>query len=224
MKVETVCVVQCRMSSSRLPRKAMLDLCGQPLLIRVLERCRMAAGIDKVVVATSTDSEDDLIEYVCRKNGVECFRGSLLNVRSRFLSIIKDCQAKYVVRVTADNPLTEPLFIETLLKKIKSDSSVQYAIMDKNLIPKGTGSEVFTAKILEESASQNSSEDIEHVTVAVRNLVPSFEIAPPPEFLLENENLSVDSFKDYLKMYDIFSKYKADRFILKNYIAALKNS
>ena len=147
MKFETVCIIQCRMTSSRLPQKAMLDLCGQPMFMRVVERCRMVPGIDKIVLATSTDSEDDLLEYVCRKNEVECFRGSLQDVRSRFLSIIKDCQAKYVVRVTADNPLTEPSFIQILLQKIKSDSNVQYAMMDKNLIPKGTGSEVFTAKL-----------------------------------------------------------------------------
>src|SRR5580704_13500386 len=57
----TTAIIQARMSSTRLPGKVLLDLAGQPMLARVVERARRARTIDRVIVATTVEPEDEPI-------------------------------------------------------------------------------------------------------------------------------------------------------------------
>ena len=75
MKILTV--IQARMSSTRLPRKVMLPILGKPLLIRMIERVGTAELIGKIVVATSTNPEDDKIEELCMENNISCGRKNM---------------------------------------------------------------------------------------------------------------------------------------------------
>src|SRR6266404_1786482 len=56
-----VAIVQARMGSSRFPGKTLADLLGRPMLARIADRVRQARTIDRVVVATSTATQDDPI-------------------------------------------------------------------------------------------------------------------------------------------------------------------
>ena len=76
----TVAIVQARMSSTRLPGKALVDLAGQPALARVVRRLRRAALLDEVAVATSTAPADDVLIDECRRLDVPVVRGSEADV------------------------------------------------------------------------------------------------------------------------------------------------
>ncbi|NLA80639.1 MAG: NTP transferase domain-containing protein, partial [Chloroflexi bacterium] len=65
-------IIQARMSSSRLPGKALLAIAGVPMLKRVVDRVRRASLVDKVVVATTSDASDDAIEEACKSWQVDC--------------------------------------------------------------------------------------------------------------------------------------------------------
>src|SRR6185369_9553805 len=79
---KVLAVIQARMSSQRLPGKIVRDVYGKCLLERVVIQTRRMRQADAVVVATSANAEDDVTELVCERLGVECFRGSLDDVRS----------------------------------------------------------------------------------------------------------------------------------------------
>ncbi len=79
----TVGIVQARTTSSRLPRKVLLDLAGAPLIVRMLERVSRARALDAVWLATSTDQADDELTRVVEGRGVSVFRGSLEDVLSQ---------------------------------------------------------------------------------------------------------------------------------------------
>ena len=72
---QIVIVVQARMGSSRLPGKVLLPIAGKPLLLLMLERVRSAVMADRVVVATTTEAEDDAIVGLCLEEEIDCFRG-----------------------------------------------------------------------------------------------------------------------------------------------------
>jgi spore coat polysaccharide biosynthesis protein SpsF len=112
----TVAIIQARMSSSRLPGKVLLDIAGQPMLVRVVERTRRARLVDQVMVATTTEASDDPIQRLCAKRGYPCYRGSLHDVLDRYYHAARQAGAQAIVRITADCPLIDPEVVDKTLR------------------------------------------------------------------------------------------------------------
>ena len=110
--MKTICIIQGRMAASRLPGKVLLDLGGQPMLGRVVERLRRARTLDGFIVATTRDPSDDPVEKYCRDQGYSVFRGEMFDVLDRFYQAACQVQAGIVVRVTADCPVIDPGLID----------------------------------------------------------------------------------------------------------------
>src|SRR5579863_4675968 len=100
--MRVVTIIQARMGSTRLPGKVMLDLRGKTVLARVVERMRRAKFAGEVVVATTTNSADDVIVAECRSLCVSAFRGSEANVLDRYYHAAKQFRADAIIRVCSD--------------------------------------------------------------------------------------------------------------------------
>lgn len=110
--VHTLAIIQARTLSSRLPGKVLLDIAGQPMLVRVVERVKRAVSLNDVVVATTTDPSDDAIKELCVERGYSCFRGSAYDVLDRYYQTARTFRADVIVRVTGDCPLIDPVEID----------------------------------------------------------------------------------------------------------------
>ena len=145
MKDKVLVLIAVRMKSSRLPKKALADLCGKPLIIRLVERVQKAELPAKVIICTSTNKQDDDLEKLSYKYGIECYRGSELDVMSRFIEVANREKATAVVRVTGDNPLTDPVMLDFMIKQhIKKKAEYTF----NNDLPNGTRSEIIDIKML----------------------------------------------------------------------------
>ncbi len=113
----TVAIIQARTGSSRLPDKVLLDLMGQPVLVRVVERTRRARLLEETVVATSLEAADQAIANLCHERGYPCFRGSLHDVLDRYYQAARHFQAEVIARITADCPVIDPDVIDETLEK-----------------------------------------------------------------------------------------------------------
>ena len=159
----TVAIVQARLGSRRLPGKVMMKIGGRPLLVYLVERISKARVLDAIVVATTTNPQDNIIIEECERRGIPNFRGSEDDVLSRYVSAARACEAEIIVRVTADNPFTDPDSIDHVVDAIVSNGG-QYAI-EKNL-PVGTTGEALTWNALTFIDSvANSLHWREHVTL-----------------------------------------------------------
>ena len=112
---KVVAIIQARMGASRLPGKVLLDIGGEPMLVRVVERTRRSKVVDEVVVATSLDHSDDPIEQMCSQRGLACHRGSLHDVLDRYYHAARSFSAEVIVRITAACPVIDPLVIDQTL-------------------------------------------------------------------------------------------------------------
>lgn len=110
--LKTFAIIQARRAASRLPDKVLLDIAGEPMLVRVVERTRRATALDGVVVATTTDPYDDAIEALCQQRGYAVSRGSMYDVLDRYYQAARFFQAGVIVRITADCPLIDPDVID----------------------------------------------------------------------------------------------------------------
>src|SRR6202042_2477938 len=99
----------------------------------------------EVIVATSTNIENDILFNYCRENAIKCYRGDEENVLSRFIQIVKQQQFDVVVRLTSDNPLTDiSLLDKAILYHIKNDND--YTKSED--LPLGMNFEIISPKAL----------------------------------------------------------------------------
>ena len=208
MNDKVLVLVAVRMKSSRLPKKALADLCGKPLIIRLVERIRQAQIPSKVIICTSTNKQDDELEKISQDNDLECYRGSELDVMSRFIDVADREKATAVVRVTGDNPLTDPEMLDFMIKQhIKKKA--EYTFNDD--LPNGTRPEIIDVEMLKRCHKnlQDPSKS-EYMTWMLNrpDYFKTLNVKSNSKNLQRPEiSLTVDTEDDYKLMKSIFSKY-----------------
>lgn len=222
--VKVVAIIQARLSSSRLPAKVMLDLMGKTVLERVVDRVKLAKLVDEIWIATSTNNEDDLIEELAKKINVKCYRGSLDNVINRYYETAKLAKADIIIRVTADNPLTEPTYIDEAVQLI---SSRQFDYISFENILVGSGIEAFSYLSFEDIVLKNelNEHNIEHVTSYYYQNEKLYNIEVKNQnFVSESiKSITIDTFEDYVKVFKIHEKLIADRIEQKSYLIEISS-
>ncbi len=108
-------VIQARTNSGRLPGKILLPLAGAPLLQRMIERVKAAEGFYDIIVATTTDRNDDPIRSLCKSIGVRCFSGHPTDLLDRHYQVAIQEKADLVVKIPSDCPLVDPIVIDTVI-------------------------------------------------------------------------------------------------------------
>ncbi len=116
-KENVVALLQGRLGSSRLPGKVLLPLAGKPVMQHVLERIRHCSTIDRIVIATSDQPQDDPIADLFQRLEVPVFRGSEPDPLDRFYHAAVQYRADHVVRIMADCPLTDPELVDGVIQK-----------------------------------------------------------------------------------------------------------
>ena len=136
MSFNKIAIIQARMSSSRLPGKVLIDISGKPLLQFMLARVQKAKSLDGVLLATTTDPSDDILEQFCQDQNIPCFRGSQTDVLDRFYRAATACHADVIVRLTADCPLIDPglidLTMDVFLGNLLSQNPSAGSILSEN--------------------------------------------------------------------------------------------
>lgn len=121
-------VVQARMGSTRLPGKVLAEVCGMPLIKLIIQRVRAASTVNAIIVATTTDAEDDqLVAALGQQPQCEVFRGERDDVLDRFYRCAAHHKVDVVVRVTADDPLKDPRIIDRAVQQLLDEPSLDYS-------------------------------------------------------------------------------------------------
>ncbi len=149
--MKTVAIIQARMGSSRLPGKVMLPIGTKSMLTRVVRRVQKAQTLDQVVVATSTEPEDDRIQEECNVLIIPCYRGSEKDVLDRYYHAAKKFQADIIVRITADCPVIDPQVIDLVVMKFMQAKADYASNCFQRTYPRGLDTEVFTFDALEKA-------------------------------------------------------------------------
>jgi spore coat polysaccharide biosynthesis protein SpsF len=195
-------IIFSRLSSKRLPGKALIDISGRSLLGRVIDRTKDIDGIDTVLVATSLNPEDDEIEKFSSSENVSVYRGSLNNVFSRASLACKEYNLERFVRICGDRPFFSPKFVSELIQENKFKDFDLITNTFPRTFPPGLTCEIIKSSILEATQSQITLQsDKEHLTsyfyrnaknFSIKNIYSN--IAMDRNF--DNLNLCVDTEKD----------------------------
>ena len=114
--INIVTVIQARLGSTRLPGKVLMPILDKPLLWQMVERVKRATLAGTIVIATTTESSDDIIEEFCQAEGLPCYRGSKDDLLDRHYQAAKLYNADAVVKIPSDCPLIDPAVIDKVLQ------------------------------------------------------------------------------------------------------------
>jgi spore coat polysaccharide biosynthesis protein SpsF (cytidylyltransferase family) len=185
-----------------------LPLGGVPLAILCAKR--LANTGREVVLATSVHQTDDTLAWRAAAAGIEVDRGSLDDVLSRFVVALKDLSDNdIVIRATADNPLPDGRFVDSLLEIfLQQHLSYLGTNSPSDGLPHGLSAEVCIVSALRQRAnSAPTPSEREHVTPALRQHSAGSRLLGAQALIPGNYadlHCSVDTLDDYLHMARIF--------------------
>jgi len=158
-------IIQCRMSSQRLPGKMLKQIKGKPLLQYVIEKVEHCSSINDFVIATSTEKSDDRIAAFCNELNLFCYRGSLHDVAHRFKEVCELKNWDAFVRINGDSPLIDPLLIEEGIHiYLKGNYDLVTNIFPRSY-PPGQSIEVVNSQTFQTAYEKMALDDeFEHVT------------------------------------------------------------
>ncbi len=141
-----VTIVQARMGSTRLPGKHMKEVLEKPLIGYLIERLRRATLSNALVIATTHNPLDDVLEEYCKTVNCACFRGSEEDVLDRYFQCALKYKADAIVRICADCPLIDPQIIDMVIQRyLDLYPQIDYVANTlKRTYPRGMDTEVFS--------------------------------------------------------------------------------
>lgn len=198
----TVLIVQCRLSSTRLPGKALLPLGGVTVLEWTLSAMKKVKA-DRYFVATDEDSFSQL-EKPAKNCGFEIFKGPRDDVLERFCLLIEETKADIVVRATADNPFLFYEAAQSLLERFETQQKIEKCdYMTYTGLPHGSGVEVFRGdSLLRAKTLTDFPYDHEHVGPSLYNHPENFKammIESPKEWNYPTFRTTIDTPFDYAR-------------------------
>lgn len=202
------------MNSERLPGKIMQTIGGKPMIGILIDRLR-DSGIP-IIIATSTNSENDQLVAYAHENGINIFRGSEDNVLERFYQAAKLVKANTIIRLTGDNPLMDGgLIAEALDYYFKQDFSRVYLSTGlSQSFPLGISAEIFSFELLEEAFNKAEIPgEFEHVTPYMHQNRPGdIKIIPYSGAMKKyHYRLSVDTESDFRLISTLVEDYGCDK-------------
>ncbi len=171
-------IIQARMGSTRLPGKVLLPLGDTTVLGHTMRQVKKAEKIGKVIIATSTEKDDDRIEAYCKETGIEVFRGSSNDVLDRYYKAAIAYGAENIARITADCPLIDPAVIDRVATEYEK-GECDYISTGRviSTFPDGMDTEIFSFGALK-TAWQEAKlpSEREHVTTFIWNHPERFRV------------------------------------------------
>ena len=214
-------VIQARINSSRFPKKIIKDLCGKPMIERIINRVKKVKKLKKIILATTKNKEDDVLVGIAKSLNIDIFRGSENDLVDRYYQAVKGTKISHILRLPADNPIPDPLEYNRLINyHFKTDNDFSSNIYNflGNGYPCGIGVEIFTVKSLEKIWKfEKRKRYREHMALnfydyinGKKNKKFNFKIGTikcPQQISRPNLFFHVDYYKDYIflnKIYEYF--------------------
>lgn len=179
-------VIQCRLGSTRLPGKALLNLNGLPMVKHIMN---VVKNIDADYYILACDhSSYNTLKPLAEEESYTCIAGDEMDVLGRFCHVIntindqhKENQISVVLRVTADNPFIFVAAANASIRRYFELKEPDYFTFTG--LPIGSGVELLNAKSLLQAAFLTEDlYDREHVGPALYRHTKKFncirEVAP----------------------------------------------
>ncbi len=191
--MDAIGVIPARYGSTRFDGKVLADIGGKPMIQLVWERAKKALFLDEVIIAC----DEQRVFDAARGFGANCVMTAKghLSGSDRITEVVSSIEVKVVVNIQADEPLIEPLMIDSLVEALLRDNSICMATLMKQI----------------EDAQEITNPNIVKVVVDKNNFALYFSRAPIP---YQAENTGINPV--YYKHIGLYAYTKDFLFTFKN--------
>lgn len=211
--MKIIATIEARMTSSRLPGKVLLEAAGAPMLAHLVRRLRSVPSLHGIVLATTVNPTDDVLEDFARTVGIGCHRGSEEDVMLRVIGASRSADADVIVEITGDCPIIDSQVVELVIRSYLNNAADYVSNAHVRSYPDGMDVQVFRRETLERSAAMTSDAlDHEHVTLHIRNhpeLFRPVHVVAPPDLHWPELGLTLDEPGDYALLRHVIEKLGA---------------
>jgi spore coat polysaccharide biosynthesis protein SpsF len=227
--MKIIATVEARMTSTRLPGKVLLDAGGQPMLAHLINRLKSVPSLDEIVLATTINQTDNILEEFSQKMKIGCYRDSEDDVMSRVIGAAESVNADIVVEITGDCPIIDPEIIEQAIRVYRENDVDYVSNAHVRSYPDGMDVQVFSLEVLKRSSIMTSDPlDHEHVTLHIRNnpeIFSRIHLVSPPETHWPELGLTLDDPSDYELLKNIIHHFEKSNpfFSCRDVVSLLRN-
>ncbi len=205
-------IIQARTTSTRLPKKVLKELpygSGITVLEQVIRRVKRSKLLEEIIVATTTNYEDDPIVEISRKEGIKYFRGSEKNVLERYYLCAKENKVDVVVRITSDCPCVDWNVVDMVIEEHLQKQADYTSNTMERTFPHGLDVEVISFGALEKVYCEASKDfEKEHVCPYIhttnREKFKIISLKAPLFLTAPDIRITLDTEEDYALLCAIF--------------------
>jgi len=124
-------VIPARYSSTRFEAKVLADILGKPMIQRVWERAKQAHLLDDLIIAC----DHELVASVAKEFGAKVVFTSKAHASGtdRICEVVNPIDVKIVINIQGDEPLIQPMMIDTVAQVLLDDASISIATLMKKI-------------------------------------------------------------------------------------------
>ena len=161
-------LIQARLGSSRYPQKILKKIDNRSVIEYMIDQILKIFPKNEIIINTTNSKKEILLLNEIKKKEINFFRGSELNVLSRYVNCARKFNVKNIIHLTSDCPLVDINLI-LKMKKIFLNYNLDYLANTypphKSTFPDGTDIEIYKYKsLIKLQKLSNLQEDKEHVT------------------------------------------------------------
>jgi spore coat polysaccharide biosynthesis protein SpsF len=147
-----------RMKSTRLPKKALLEIKGRTVIEHLIDRLKTVARADLVVVCTSTNPNDAILKTIAERNGIIGFQGSEDDKLDRFLQAADTYGVDRFVAVDGDDILCDPEYVDKGIQVLDATGADMVDFINMPVGATGNGLKVEALRKVCELKAENDTE------------------------------------------------------------------
>ena len=189
-------ILEARMGSTRLPGKTLKNLCGEPLIKRVIDRIKCSKKIDEIILATTINESDDQLAHYVKQQNIKVYRGSEQNVLERVVLAAEKYNVENIVELHGDNPFLDSEIIDLIINKYEITKCDYISNTIEKTFPMGLRVQVFPTTLLK---------DI-YKTIDDPNLYNIQNYSAPKKINRPDIRLTVDTKEDFEFVSNIYKK------------------
>ena len=141
-------LIPIRLASERLPQKAILKICGKPIVHHLLDRAfdSKYLEMENVIVCTTKESSDDPLVSIVENYGAKVFRGDTDDIIKRFYDAMVYYNLDYAIQIDGDDITAEPEYMDLTMETLLSDSKID--VVSVTGLPLGVSTKSFSFKAM----------------------------------------------------------------------------